>query len=186
MQILHNSLLKNGFALLRFFLILIFKSKSIKSQSMFYIGKRNKIFTKNDGRIKIGKKFRIVNDCELQSRGSLIIGNNVNLNSFSRIIAFYKIEIGNNVTIAEFVTILDHDHSYEFKDGELTFSGYKTEQISIGNNVWIGDKTTILKGVSIGNNVIIGANTLINKDVPDNCIVAGNPFKIIKKFENKT
>lgn len=44
-------------------------------------------------------------------------------------------------------------------------------------------KTTILKGVHVGNNVIIGANSLVNKDIPDNCVVAGNPAKVIMTLE---
>ena len=55
--------------------------------------------------------------------------------------------------------------------------------IKIGNNVFIGMKSTILKGVHIGNNVIIGANSLVNKDIPDNCVVAGNPAKVIMTLE---
>ena len=55
--------------------------------------------------------------------------------------------------------------------------------VSIGNNVFIGVRTTILKGVHIGNNVIIGANSLVNHDVPDDCVVAGNPAKVIMTME---
>lgn len=44
-------------------------------------------------------------------------------------------------------------------------------------------KTTILKGVHIGNNVIIGANSLVNKDIPDNCVAAGNPAKVIMPLD---
>lgn len=55
--------------------------------------------------------------------------------------------------------------------------------VSIGNNVFIGMHSTILKGVHIGNNVIIGANALVNKDVPDNCVAAGNPCKVIMSLE---
>lgn len=51
----------------------------------------------------------------------------------------------------------------------------------IGNNVWIGDKATILPNVSIGNGAIIAANSVVTKDVPEYCIVAGNPAKIIKQ-----
>lgn len=51
--------------------------------------------------------------------------------------------------------------------------------VSIGNNVFIGMNTTILKGVHIGDNTIIGAGSLINKDISGNCVVAGNPAKII-------
>ena len=45
-------------------------------------------------------------------------------------------------------------------------------------------KTTILKGVHVGNNVIIGANSLVNKNVPDNCVVAGNPARVIMPLDN--
>ena len=55
--------------------------------------------------------------------------------------------------------------------------------VSIGNNVFIGMHSTILKGVHIGNNVIIGANSLVNKDIPDNCVAAGNPCKVIMSLE---
>ena len=55
--------------------------------------------------------------------------------------------------------------------------------VSIGNNVFIGMNTTVLKGVHIGNNVIIGANSLINKDIPDNCVAAGNPCCVIMSLE---
>ena len=55
--------------------------------------------------------------------------------------------------------------------------------VVIGDNVFIGMKSTILKGVHIGNNVIIGANSLVNKDIPDNCVAAGNPCKVIIELE---
>lgn len=51
--------------------------------------------------------------------------------------------------------------------------------MEIGNNVFIGMHSTILKGVHIGENVIIGANSLVNKDIPDNCVAAGNPCRKI-------
>ncbi|WP_394523274.1 DapH/DapD/GlmU-related protein [Lacrimispora sp. JR3] len=51
--------------------------------------------------------------------------------------------------------------------------------MEIENNVFIGMHTTILKGVHIGNNVIIGANSLVNKNIPDNCVAAGNPCRVI-------
>lgn len=50
--------------------------------------------------------------------------------------------------------------------------------------MFIGMKTTILKGIHIGNNVIIGANSLVNKNIPNNCVVAGNPAKVIMSIED--
>lgn len=91
----------------------------------------------------------------------------------------WLIEIGDNVKITKNVTILTHGYDWsvlKVKKNEILGSSGK---VTIGNNVFIGMKTTILKGVTIGNNVIIGANSLVNKNIPDNVVVAGNPAKVI-------
>lgn len=60
------------------------------------------------------------------------------------------------------------------------------EQVIIKNDVWIGTKATILRGVTIGNGAVIGANAVVSKDVPDFAIVVGVPAKIIKfRFDDK-
>ena len=55
--------------------------------------------------------------------------------------------------------------------------------VSIGDNVFIGMKSTILKGTHIGNNVVIGANSLVHKNIPGNCVAAGNPCHVIMNLE---
>lgn len=120
---------------------------------------------------------------ELQSQGLLQLGDYVSINRYSRIIAFEKIEIGHNVVIAQFVTILDHDHGFKMQDGALQITDYTTAPIKIGSNVWISDKVTITKGVTIGDNVVIAAHAVVNKDVPANCIVGGIPAKVIKSLK---
>lgn len=59
-----------------------------------------------------------------------------------------------------------------------------SKPIRIGNDVWIGGNCTILPGVNIGNNVVVAAGAVVTKDVPDNCIVAGVPAKIIRNLES--
>ena len=95
----------------------------------------------------------------------------------------WLIDIGNDVQITEGVTLLTHGYDWAVLKGvygEILGSG---GGIQIGNNVFIGMKTTILKGVHVGNNVIIGANSLVNKNVPDNCVVAGNPARVIMPLD---
>ena len=55
--------------------------------------------------------------------------------------------------------------------------------VIIGNDVWIGDKATILPGVTIGDGAVIAANAVVTKDVPAYSVVAGNPAKIVKQAE---
>ncbi|MBC8392241.1 MAG: acyltransferase [Deltaproteobacteria bacterium] len=162
-----------------------YRSKVFSGASLGMVGRKTKLCVKGkDSSLKLGRRPILSDHVELQSRGILQIGDNFCINRFSRIVSFKKIEIGHNVTIAQFVTILDHDHAYEFSNGKLVLNGYSQEPIKIGSNVWIGDKVTVLKGVTIGDNVIIGANSLVNKNVPGNCLAAGNPCRVIRRLED--
>lgn len=95
----------------------------------------------------------------------------------------WMIEIGNNVHITSGVTILQHGYDWaviQKKFGTVLGSAGK---VKIGNNVFIGTQTTILKGVTIGDNVIIGANSLVNKNLESNGVYAGNPIKLIMSLD---
>lgn len=94
------------------------------------------------------------------------------------------IEIGNNVDITSNVTILCHDLAWNvFKQlhGEIIGSNKK---VVIGNNVFIGINSIILRGVTVGNNCVIGAGSVVTKDVPGNTVVAGNPAKVIMTIDD--
>lgn len=117
---------------------------------------------------------------------SLLIGNNVGISS-TAIVAHHYIQIGNDVKIGGGVCIYDTDfHSInpEFrKDRRLDSQMAKSKSVIIGDNVFIGAHSTILKGVIIGENSVIGACSVISKNVPPNEIWAGNPARFVKKLE---
>ena len=54
--------------------------------------------------------------------------------------------------------------------------------VTIGDSVWIGGSATILPGVTIGDNVVIGAGSVVTRDIPSNCVAAGNPARVIKQL----
>jgi maltose O-acetyltransferase len=57
----------------------------------------------------------------------------------------------------------------------------ESDPVIIGDNVWIGERAIILKGVNIGDNAIVAAGSVVTKSIPNNSLVAGNPAKIIKQ-----
>ena len=106
------------------------------------------------------------------------LGNNSFISLDTKIVCKEHIKIGDNCAISWGCLIMDTDfHNIIYDDG----INKETMPISIGDNVWIGSDVTILKGVSIGNGAVIGARSVVTKDVPERCIVVGNPAKIIKK-----
>lgn len=114
----------------------------------------------------------------------IIIGNDCNFGEFCQITAINKISIGDGLLTGRFVYIGDNAHgglSLEEKEIPPIKRKLRSKgEIVIGNNVWIGDKVTILGGVTIGDNVIIGAGSIIMNDLPSNCMAAGSPAKVKK------
>ena len=91
----------------------------------------------------------------------------------------YLINIGKNVMISENVTILTHGYEWSVLKGKYCEVLGNQAPVFIGNNVFIGLGATILKGVSIGDNVIIGAESVVTTNIPNNCVAAGIPAKVI-------
>lgn len=114
----------------------------------------------------------------LRSKG-MIIGNNCVIYSPTHCMVddtrAWMIEMGDNVSVTQGVTILTHGYDWSVLKGKYGDVLGSAGHVRIGSNVFIGVNATILKGVTIGDNVVIGANSLINKDVPSDCVVVGNP-----------
>lgn len=109
------------------------------------------------------------------------IGNNSGF-SGTVIGAACLIEIGDNVLSGANVLITDFDWHPIEPTKRHTNENVKSAPVKIGNNVWLGINSVILKGVTIGENTIIGANSLVVNDIPANVIAVGNPCKVIKNI----
>lgn len=114
----------------------------------------------------------------------ITIGSNCTIGAFNHITCANSIQIGDGFLSGKWVTITDNSH------GEITYEDMnippKERKISskgpviIHENVWVGDKATILPGVTIGRGAIVAANAVVTKDVPPYCVVAGIPAVVIK------
>lgn len=92
-----------------------------------------------------------------------------------------KIRIGNDCMFSYGIDIMSSDGHPVFIKGKR-YKYNRSKNINIGNHVWIGMHTQILKGVTIPNNCVIGAGSLVNKSFSgDNCIIGGHPAKVIKR-----
>jgi len=90
-----------------------------------------------------------------------------------------KVIIGDNCTITYGCVILSHDRSAMHINPEDNGEG----TVIIGNNVYIGVNSVILRNVTIGDNSVIGAASLVNSDIPPNVVAVGNPARVIKQIK---
>ena len=149
------------------------------------------------------KKIMIGSHCYIRGRlivyahaGGISIGNYFYIGERTNIWSAESIKIGNNVLIAHDVDI--HDSNDHPIDSELRHKHYKdiittghpkedlaidSKAIHIQDNVWIGFKSIILKGVTIGEGAIIAAGSVVTKNVEPWTVVAGNPASVVKKLK---
>lgn len=147
---------------------------------------------RNLGELKVGKNCRFGRYCTIElfnSDSRLTVGDAFRSNSYLHIGVVSSVTIGKNVLFASGVYISDHSHgdygkleSCDPSIAPMNRTLY-VAPIIIGDNVWLGEKAAILPGVRVGDGVVVGAGAVVTKDVPDYCIVAGVPARIIKRYD---
>ena len=119
--------------------------------------------------------------------GKIIIEDNVSIGQDSHITATTLIHIGKNVLTGKKVLITDNAHgesTAELLDIAPTERPlFSQGPVYIEDNVWIGEKASIMPSVRIGRGCIVASNSVVTKDVPPYCVVAGIPAKVIKQIK---
>lgn len=147
-------------------------------------------------RLEIQDYCHIAGHIAVGESGKFKIGDHSFIGKGSRIWVKDNISIGSYVFISHLVDIHDSDsHSLSWRNRRLeaisrlekncSFESEEIENspVTIEDDVWIGFKSSILKGVHIGKGAIIGAGSVVTKNVPSYTLVAGNPATIIKSLE---
>lgn len=136
----------------------------------------------DDAEITLGDFVTIGRFTTLAAKGGKIyLDKAVNVGSYCRIATNSRIEIGESVLIGAYSYIGPGNHQQGDEHQPLISKPMDIRGgVKIGDHTWIGTRATILDGVSIGKNVIIGAHSLVKDDIPDNCVAAGVPARIIK------
>lgn len=140
--------------------------------------------------IRIGHSFTAIGEAQHRveigvwgrgfGQGSITIGDGCLMSPGSRISASDSITLGNGVMLAHGAYITDSDWHGLYdridRDPEVT-------PVVLEDNVWVGDRATVLKGVTIGENSVVAAGAIVTRDVPADVVVAGNPARVVKNLD---
>ena len=128
------------------------------------------------GRHSVVESFCCINNAV----GDVIIGDYTRVGLHNTIIG--PVTIGSHVNLAQGITVTALNHNFSEADRRIDEQGVSTGQVVIGDDVWIGANAVVLPNVNIGRHCVVAAGAVVTKDVPDGCVVAGVPAKIIKRL----
>ena len=133
--------------------------------------------------VKIGKGCNFKNTNSIYVQGDdnvVVIGDNVTFDSNVLIVVGEgtKVNIGSDCIFADRVHIRTTDQHAIYDENRKRINPAK--DVYIGNHVWLGKEAIIMKGVKVGDGAIIGMDSMVTKNVPERCIAAGKPAKVIR------
>ena len=114
---------------------------------------------------------------------ALCIGSGTSIAGACVISAVRSVILEENVLLARNVYISDHIHRYADKDQPVLSQGVdKVEPVRICRGAWLGQNVVVCPGVTIGRGAVIGANSVVKSDIPDWCVAAGAPARMVQEI----
>jgi len=141
-----------------------------------------------NGRIIIGDRVRLGNRLaffvsqRFQNLPELSIGDDSSINFFTEISVCDRVSIGKRCRIAGDVKIFDNNSHSIYFENERRMTEADVKPIVIEDDVWVGMRSIILKGVTLGKGCVVAAGSVVTKDVAEMTVVGGNPARTIKKI----
>lgn len=140
-------------------------------------------FRGNNNSVKVGRNctFKMTNSIYVQGDNNVVeIGDNVTFDQDILIVVGEgtKVTIGSDCIFAYRVHIRTTDQHAIYDENRKRINPAK--DVYIGNHVWLGKEAIIMKGVKVGDGAIIGMDSMVTKNVPERCIAAGKPAKVIR------
>lgn len=116
---------------------------------------------------------------------TIVIGEGCSIGAHNGIVALDGITIGARVYTGPRVYITDINHGYEKLDEPIGHQLQAARPVTIGAHSWIGTNAVILPGTELGEHVTVAAGAVVSGQVPDRCVIAGSPARIIRRFDGE-
>lgn len=150
----------------------IFHFSTYCGSSLLLVSPSSEVTLERGGILKLGRRAKLCKNSSLRIRkgAECTIGAGASIGDGCIVTCHEKITIGKDTLLSPYVLVYDHDHDFKSK-GYVLKRKYNTAPIVIGNNVWIGANTIILKGTVIGDNCVVGAGAVLSGTYPKGSII---------------
>jgi acetyltransferase-like isoleucine patch superfamily enzyme len=130
--------------------------------------------------VRIGAGCVLEHGFTLEAAGVLTVGDRTVFGHHCTVAADERVVIGVGCLFGELVSIRDHDHAFGRTDVGILDQGRVTAPVIIGDDVWVGAKATITRGVTIGRGTVVGTHAVVTHDLPAGCVAVGVPARIVR------
>jgi acetyltransferase-like isoleucine patch superfamily enzyme len=170
--------------LVRYWRFLRFKlaNPHVITTGFVFIGRRVELFARPGyGRLVLGRWVHIGDGTSLRCHeGTLAIGDKVVFGRGNVVNAYLDISIGDTTIVADMVYVTDFDHVFADAERPIKDQGLVKAPVSIGDDVWLGTKVTVVRGTTVGNGCVIAANAVVTRDLAPYSIAVGVPARVIR------
>jgi acetyltransferase-like isoleucine patch superfamily enzyme len=153
----------------------------VEVEGLVFFGPRVELAARrHHARLRLGPWCWIGADNKLRAHeGSLRLGAKVVLGGANIVNSYLDVEIGANSLLGDWIYICDFDHKFDRLDVPIRKQGIAKTPVRIGEDVWVGEKASILRGADIGAGSVIGAQTVVKGVIPPFSVVVGAPGRVI-------
>lgn len=151
-------------------------------EGMVFLGPRVELYARrHHARLALGPWCWIGADNKLRAHeGNVRLGPKVVLGSGNVVNAYLDVEIGRNTLLGDWIYVCDFDHRHDRVDIPIKKQGLVKTPVRIGEDVWVGEKASILRGADIGAGCVVASQALVRDTIPPFSIVVGSPGRVVR------
>ena len=159
------------------------RNRHIRTAGMVNLGRGAQVYCRRGlARMELGSDVWVGQGTHLRCHeGSLRIGDRVVFGGSNTVNCYLDVEIGEDCIFADWIYVTDFDHRYTKLDVRIQDQGIITSPVRIGRDCWIGEKSSVLRGVEIGEGSVIGSQSVVKGEIPAYSVAVGAPARVVKK-----
>ena len=164
------------------FLVLRLRHPDVVTEGMVYLGKGVELRTrKGYGRIVLGRWVHLGDGNRLRAHeGTLRIGDKTVLGRESTFNCYLDVHVGASCIVADWVYVCDFDHRADDVHRPIKDQGIVKSPVHIGDDVWLGVKSSVLRGAHVGEGTVVAAHAVVRGEVPPFSVAAGVPARVVR------